>query len=615
MDFSLIEQIALSVILLVSLVLFIIHARKIIKNIRKGAYVNRFNNGTKRLKRFILQVLFQSKVIKDRPLVGISHAFVFWGFIFFILGTINHFAIGFGGTILGHGVFYEIFSAILTVVAIFVLIGILSLAVRRYIVRSPWLTYPSFDSAIVITLITILMVTYLIPEISENEEILKACWWIHSLGILIFLDYIPMSKHLHLIACPLNEYFKSFTLSNILPLDLEDFEKEDFGINLIKDASWKDILDGYACILCGRCTEQCPANNSEKELNPREIVLSMKYAAHIKENTENPIIENLLPAKILWQCTTCGACESICPTGIEHLPKIIGLRRYQVAESNFPSEASTIFKGLEKNFNPWNYNPQNRNDLIENLSIPFYKKDNTEYLLWMGCFSNYDQDYQKSLSALVNILLKGQVNFGVLDQELCCGEPARRLGNELLFQTLAKENIENLNNLNVKKIITACPHGFRILSEEYRDFAGNFEIIHHSVMIKNLIDSGKLKLKNNNSKSIVYHDPCYLSRYSEIMEEPRNAIKKTGTSIKELKKTRMKSFCCGAGGGTFFLEETEGKRVNHMRCNEIIQTRESKVVTSCPFCKAMLKDGFADKGYEEKITVMDIAEIINDNLI
>jgi len=615
MEFLFIEKIILLIVILTSLVLFIFSVRKIIKNILLGRYVNRFDNPGKRLKRFFSQVLFQSKVIKDRPVVGLSHAFVFWGFLCFILGTLNHFATGFGGTILGHGRFYEIFSFFLFIIAILVLLGIISLAVRRYIIRSPWLTYPSFDSAVVISLITILMVSYLIPEVFKGEIMLKINWWIHSLAILVFLDYIPMSKHMHLIACPPNEYFKSFSISNIVPLDLDDLDKEDFGINVIQDSSWKDILDGYACILCGRCTEQCPANISSKELNPREIALGIKYAAHIKENREKPIVENTIPSKVLWQCTTCGACETICPTGVEHLPKIIGLRRYQAAESQFPSEASAVFKGLEKNFNPWNYSPETRNDLLEKDKIPIYKKEGTEYLLWMGCFANYDQDYQRVLTALLNIFSKAQVNYGVLEQEMCCGEPSRRLGNEFLFQTLAKENIEILNNLNVKKIITACPHGYRVFHEDYRDFGGNFEVIQHSIFINDLIKNGYLKIKTDNNNSAIYHDPCYLSRYAHIIDEPRDAIRATGTQLKELKREKLKSFCCGAGGGTFFLEETEGTRVNHLRCDEIIEKKENLVISACPFCRTMLKDGFADKEHDEKISILDLAEYINKNVI
>ncbi|RKY83519.1 [Fe-S]-binding protein, partial [candidate division KSB1 bacterium] len=562
MEFLLFEKIILLILILLSIIIFLLQVRKIINNLRLGKYENRFDKAGKRLKRFLSQVIFQSKVISNRPIVGFSHALVFWGFLFFLLGTLNHFATGFGGTLFGYGLFNEIYSSILTIISILVLIGIISLAVRRYIIKSPWLTYPSPESGIIISLIGILMVTYLILRFYHNGTVLKTSWWIHSITILFFLDYIPMSKHLHLMVCPFNEFFKSFTLAEIRPLDLENLEKEDFGINLISDFSWKDILDGYACILCGRCTEQCPAYNSSKELNPREIVLSVKEAVR-KRKIDKPLVENFIPAKVLWQCTTCGACESICPTGVEHLPKIIGLRRFQTAESKFPSEASTVFKNLEKNFNPWNYNPENRNDIIKKLNIPLYKKDETEYLLWMGCFSNYDQEYQKVLSALINVLFAAKVNFGVLEQEKCCGEPARRLGNEFLFQSLVAENIEVLNSLNVKKIITACPHGYRILKEEYKDFNGNFDVFHHSFFIYELIMNGKLKLKHNNEISAVYQDPCYLSRYANITAEPRKIITKTGINLKELKRTKNKSFCCGGGGGTFFLEETEGSRINH----------------------------------------------------
>jgi Fe-S oxidoreductase len=612
LTFQTIEQIVLFLSILTALVLFAFAVGHKVRLVKKGAPDNRLDNPVGRLKLFLIHVIGQEQVIVGRPLVGLAHALVFWGFIIFLIGNLNHFALGFGGSILGHGALVATVTVFLRIFAFLVLVGLAVLAVRRYLLKPDYLTYPSVESGVIISLITILMVTYLLFPLLGGAAA-KANWWVHTAAVLFFLVFIPLSKHLHLLVAPFNVFFKSWRLGELRKLDLEDLDKEDFGVNSLADLTWRDLLDPYACILCGRCTEACPANVSGKGLNPREIIQGIKTGL-VTGDFEAEIADNMIPSKVLWQCTTCGACESLCPTGDEHLRKIIGLRRYRVAESDFPAEAGNIFRGMEKNYNPWNYGTHQRQELISALEIPTYEPG-TDYLFFMGCFAGYDQGYRPAVESLVKLLRAADVNYGVLETELCCGDPVRRLGNEMIYQLVGSENADAIKAAKPPKIVTACPHCMWTLRHDYRDFGLDVEIIHHTQLLTALIDEGRLKLSvaGDGDKALVYHDPCYLGRYAGEFRGPRQLVRDAGYKLFEPERTTTGSLCCGGGGGQAFLEESEGERINGLRALELAEAQAS-TATACPYCRFMLGDAMADKGLAEEYKVIDVAEVLAGRL-
>ena len=362
MNFTEIEKIILAVVTLLAISFFIYAIFSKVRYVLSGKPEKRFDNLFKRFIRAFTQVVFQSKVIYERPISGIAHFIIYFSFVLYLLVTVDHFSAAFGGHILGTGSFHHYFYLIVKILSIAVLVCVLYFFVRRIFFKPKFFNYPPTESLIILGFVSLHMITYLMQELN-NPQFEKIAWWSHTAVFLIFMDYFLFSKHRHLMAAPINIFFKSFRLGQIRALDLEDLDKEDFGINTAKDFTWKDNLDGFSCILCGRCTEVCPANFSGKDLNPREIICNSRDAL-TKSKDEEPVIGKFIENKVIWQCTTCGSCEMVCPTGNEHLPKIIGLRRYQVAESNFPSESNAVFNGMEKNSNPWNYGFHLREDFI-----------------------------------------------------------------------------------------------------------------------------------------------------------------------------------------------------------------------------------------------------------
>ncbi|MFC2075890.1 (Fe-S)-binding protein [candidate division KSB1 bacterium] len=613
LTFETIEQIVLFLAILTALIFFAFAVGRKVQLVKKGAPDNRFDNPMGRLKLFLTHVVGQEQVIAGRPLMGLAHALVFWGFIIFLIGNLNHFAAGFGGSVLREGALATTVTIFLRIFAVLVLTGLTLLAIRRYIIKPAYLTYPSVESGVIISLITILMVTYLLFPLLGGPSA-KVNWWIHTAAVLFFLVFIPSSKHLHLLVAPFNVFFKSWRLGELRKLDLEDLDKEDFGVNSLADFTWRDLLDPYACILCGRCTEACPANVSGKELNPREIIQGIKTGL-VADDFEAEIADNMIPRKVLWQCTTCGACENLCPTGDEHLRKIIGLRRYRVAESDFPAEAANMFRGMEKNYNPWNYGAHQRQELISTLEIPVFEPG-ADYLFFMGCFAGYDQGYRPAVESLVKLLRVAGVSYGVLETELCCGDPVRRLGNEMIYQLVGSENADAIKAAAPPKIITACPHCMWTLRHDYRDFGLEVEVLHHTQLLTALVADGRLKLSTSvdgDEEALVYHDPCYLGRYAGEFLGPRQLVRDAGYKLLEPEQTTTRSFCCGGGGGQAFLEESEGERINGLRAVELAEAQAS-TATACPYCRFMLGDAMADKGLAEKYKVIDVAEVLAGRL-
>jgi Fe-S oxidoreductase len=564
----------------------------------------------RRVKDFVWEVLCQSKVIRERPLPGIAHAFVFWGFLAFALVSLNHFALGLHLGFLPPesliGRFYFLFAAAW---ALLVAISIAGLFARRFLVRPIWLgTKVSYESGFIAFLIFTLMVTYLAAFFTRDDTVLKALWWTHTLALLIFLPLIPHTKHLHLVLSPATIFLKRDGFSTIPPLSTDE-NVEDFGLSTGKDLTQIIALQAYSCVECGRCTEHCPASNTGKVLNPKEIILGTRtYLNTFGPASETPLLMDLrdaptsnlepgtsnLSLEAAYECTTCGACEYQCPVGIQHLPIIIGLRRGATNTGAWEDPYGTkLFLALEKNGNALGLPTAERDKFISRAQLPIF--DGTqEYCLWLGCMGAYDPHGREIIADFARIMDHLGTTFGVLKKEKCTGDPTRRLGNDLVFQTLAESGLQTFAAQKVQKIVAICPHCVRTISNDWREFGIAPEIEHHSEFMAR--HAAQLPLPSTNNQqpatdnSVVYHDPCYLGRYQDIYAEPRAVIAQQATLI-EAPRNHERSFCCGAGGGLAFLGEEKGNaRVSHVRARELAATGAQTVATACPFCNTMFRD-------------------------
>ena len=559
----------------------------------------------RRAGRFISEVLLQSKVIRERPLPGIAHAFVFWGFCAFALVTINHFAQGFGLTLIARdSAFGHLYLGFVALFAVAVAISIAGLAIRRFLVRPRWLGKTSPESGIIALLIFILMVTYLAGlAMDEFTPAWWACWWTHTLALLIFLPLIPHTKHLHLVLSPATVFAKREGFSDIPALAGD----EDFGLTTGKDVTKLDALQAFSCVECGRCSEHCPAFNTGKELNPKEVILGLRdYLKGPGPASEVPLLEKFISQEAVFQCTTCGGCEFQCPVGIQHLPVMIGLRRGAVNTGTWEDDyGAKFFNTLERNGNSLGFAASERTKFIEKNQLPIY--DGTqEYCLWLGCMGAYDPSGREIILALAKVLRHLNITFGVLRKERCNGDPARRLGNDLLFSQLAEAGIENVKS-NVKtKLLSICPHCVRTMSTDWKEYGASFEVEHHTELLARYqaqlpsIDSGKEK--------VVYHDPCYLGRYRGTYDAPREVLGRAADVV-EAPRSRERSFCCGAGGGQMFLGEEKGDRVNVTRAKELVATGATTVGAACPFCQSMFKDALKSVS-ENPPKLLDVVQII-----
>lgn len=619
----------------------------------------RFDRPGERLLYMAARVGSQMCAIKDRPLVGLMHAFLFWGFIFFTVATINHFIGAFvpGFSLFGHNRFNDLWFLAVEMVAVFTMIGALFMAIRRYLVKPVAITQPqpisrSWQSGVVLFLIFGLMATYLLGQGVEGltkgifttalMPVSRICaewlsglspaalhfwaqffWWSHILMVFGFLVFIPHSKHLHLIAGPVNIFFRS--RKPIGTLEKIDFENtEELGVTHISQYQWKNLLDFNSCIDCGRCQDVCPAFQSGKALSPKVVMMSLrKHLLNEKGNLlkgempAEPILNKWLTQEQVWACTTCGACMQVCPVMNEHIPALIELRRAKVMmDSDFPGELNAAFRGLETNANPWNMGAATREDWREGLQAPVMaEKQEAEYLWFVGCAGCLDDRGKKISQSMAKILNTAKIDYAILGrEEKCCGDPARRSGNEYVFQMLAEENVRTMQQYRFRQVLTACPHCYHMIKNEYNQFGGSFSVKHHSELIAELIQCGRLSLKSVTEK-IGYHDSCYLGRYHQLYEAPRNvvhALQPHGGV--ELKRHHEKSFCCGAGGGRMFMEENEGQRINHLRTEEIVASGSQILATACPFCLAMLDDGVKEKGVDQQLQVLDIAQLTAQNM-
>jgi len=597
------------------------------------------------------------------PKAGILHLFIFWGFVLFIFAVLETITQGFYSpfSLSFLGPFYGVITFIEDIFSILVICSVLYALYRRYVIHVPRLEvdrHGKIDAAIILILILFVCIFMLFENISlvaKNGFILSAYelrpvsaslsplifgnssnaplfyeifWWGHILVIFGFLNFLPYSKHLHVLTSIPNTYFARMddSRNTILPINLDDENADSFGAADIERLSWKQLLDGYSCTECGRCSESCPANIVGKTLSPRKIIVDIRRRTKDKagliiagaaksEMLSKTLVHDYISDKEIWQCTTCMSCVQECPVMIEHLDSIIDFRRNLIlTESHFPSNLNSVFKSLETNFTPWAFNPADRAAWADGMNIKTLADDrNCEVLFWVGCAGSFDDRYKKVTQAFAKLMQKANIDFRILgNEEKCNGDTARRLGNEYLAQMMMKENIETLNNYGVKKIVTACPHCFNSLKNEYKQFGGDYEVVHHSQFIENMISTGKLEIDDKSvNSSITYHDSCYLGRYNSIYDAPRNILNKiNGLKLVEMNRNKSKGLCCGAGGGRMFLEDEEGGRINEERTSEALSTKAETIASACPFCMTMLTDGVKHFDKTEEVSVNDIAEIV-----
>ena len=507
------------------------------------------------------------------------------------------------GTLIAIFAFGGFYFGFVAVWAVTVAISIAGLFVRRFMVQPKWLGEVSAESGFIALLIFILMITYLAGLALGDESVTgQAIWWIHTGALLVFLPLIPQTKHLHLIVSPATVFLRRAGFSRIPPLD----EGEDFGLDTGKDVTRIDALQAFSCVECGRCTEHCPAYNTGKVLNPKEIVLGLRrYLNEFGPAHEAPLLGKHISEEAAFQCTTCGSCEFQCPVGIQHLPMIVGLRRGAVNTGRWENDYGTkLFLNLERNGNAMGFPSAERQKFIEKNELPVFDGAQ-EYCLWLGCMGAYDPQGREIVLALVRVLRHAGVGFGVLKKEKCTGDPARRLGNDLAFTQVAEANIETLRAAGIKKMVSICPHCVRTIGTDWREAGSTFEIEHHSELLARL--ESRLPVSAGAREKVVFHDPCYLGRYRNVYEQPRRVVERTATVV-EPPRTRERAFCCGAGGGQMFLGEEKGKRVNVERVEELVGTGAEVIGTACPFCQTMFRDALG-AATQTPPKLLDIAQI------
>ena len=615
MIFNLTEQIILFVCIAFAICSFSYELYKRFLIVSKGTGTFEFSNLAIRLKRVFLEFVLQKKVISQRFWPGLMHAFVFWGFMFFSIITIDHFLLAFNIHLFSHDFKYLYATFFGIPWSIFVLIGILSLAYRRFIVRPKYLGDKiSYTSGLVAIFISVLMITYIIDIVysghSSTNMLMKLNWWIHAVLILGFLILIPKSKHLHLVLSPINIFFKPILSPSHkpVPIDMEADEEElENLLGSLDKLSKNQTLDIFSCVECGRCTEVCPAHRGGGTLDPKN---------HFILNLKDPLLNNQLDVvnnidvEAGWECTTCQACSEVCPVGNE-VEKSDEIRNLQVlVEGNVPQEYQKLFTNLQNTGNT-------EGAMTSELSDQLPEFDGTqEYVLWLGCFAKYKMDpkFSSSVMSLVKILDKAKATYGILKKEQCTGEPANRLGDKLTYNMLMQSNLEELKI--VQKIITMCPHCSVNLGIEYPKYAEvNYEVFHHTQIIEEFINNGSINVNKSNNDNVTFHDPCNLSRMMDETNAPRTAIKSCCNNFSELEENGKNTLCCGAGGGLWWKKETQGK-THLVRAKQVVDSGADTVVTGCNFCFGMMNQGLGPLTPEgkEQIKVKDVADIVAENL-
>jgi Fe-S oxidoreductase len=625
---------------------FFYNAQRLVEYLRLGRPDHRTDHPLARARNLVSIGVLQSKILRD-PLAGAMHALVFWGFIVLTVGSVEILIQGvaptFSYAMLLPAWLYATYVISQKLFALFVLGAVAWLFYRRLVIRPKRLQgdkLEQWDALLILSMIAALMITLILMNgfgpVAAPVEWRDAMWWTHVLLLLTFLNYLPYSKHLHVITSLPNVYLSNTsgpgTVGAMRPMDLEAEGVEQFGASDVTHLPWKNLLDGYSCTECGRCTAACPANLTGKILSPRKIVINVRERlleyggmptglvhGEGEHAPDARLLDGYISEEELWQCTSCRACVQECPVSIDQLDTIMELRRNLVLmESRFPAEVQPAFQSLERNGTPWAFNAADRGEWAQGLSIPTMAEltaqgRTPEVLFWVGCAGSFDARAKKITVAFARIMQAAGVDFAILGQEeKCNGDPARRMGNEYLYQMLAKDNVSLLNGYQVRTVVTICPHCFHQLGNEYPQLGGHYEVIHHSVYIERLLAEGRVPLADGNGdeRTFTYHDSCYLGRYNNIYDAPRRVL--PVVNLVEPTRNKSRGLCCGAGGGRMWMEETQGKRINIERTQELLATGAEAIATACPFCMTMISDGV--KANESSVPVYDIAEVVAGQL-
>jgi Fe-S oxidoreductase len=655
----------LFVVLIVS-VLVIRAIRRIVQTIGKGQGKPDWKNIPRRFPRLFVKVVGLFPVFRTRLMVSIFHGLIAWGFLYYLLVNLGDLFWGFipDFHFFGVGRLGDIYRLGADIVSIAILTGIAAMLIRRFIlrsksfqIRSGTTVHPQArngikrDSLIVGIFILFHVGWRLFGEsfhialgdldrwqpfasaisslwVGWSPKVLEigrhVGWWISIGSILIFLPYFLYSKHIHLFLAPLNFILQPErrSIGELRSLDFEDQQIEQYGAERLEHLPWNAIMDAYACIMCNRCQDACPAYATGKVLSPAALEINKRYFLNQEgskiasgEETGKSLIQFAISSEAIWACTTCGACVEICPVANEPMHDIVEIRRHLVLmENDFPEQLQVAYRGMERTANPWNIPLEERMGWTQGLKIPTVKeKPAPEILWWVGCAPSTDPRAQKTARAFARVLQAAEVDFAILgEEERCTGDAARRSGNEYLFYELALANVDLLNQLAPSRIVTTCPHCMHILKNEYRAFGGEFEVLHHTQLLQELFSQGRIKLKESSiSDPITFHDPCYLGRHNGILDAPRHTFHQLGIELVELSRNRSNSFCCGAGGAQMWKEEEPGdERVSVNRLNEAERTGVKDLAVCCPFCMIMLNAAVTTSGSE--MHIRDIVEIVSD---
>ena len=647
--------------------------RKKMWRLGTGSDVARTDNAGRRFGFALAEVFGHRKILRE-PYQGLLHLFIFYGFLALMITTglvalqADFFLPLFdwyyfqNNFYLGLSLFADVFGGV-------AIVGVLMALVRRYAIKPAWLETKQEDNFILWFLLFVLVTgfmgealrmqatelqpgspmadyvwfsplgrifAYLFAGLSVEaaEGAHRVVWWVHMLSAMSFLAYIPFSKLEHIYMAPANIYMHPETDQPYLKLmPPEMFETaETFGVHALEEYSWKDLFDTEACLRCGRCVQVCPAFNTDKPLAPRDVIQNLRTHLEAKsklavdaegnvraiaddEYTGPALIDETISKDAIWACTTCMACVEACPCYISQFPKLIDLRRYMVMmESDFPSECQEVFKGMENNSNPWNIGAHTRGDWAKGFDAPLMsEKGAAEYLFYVGDAGSFDDLNKKTAQALVKIFNAVELDYAILGaEEGCDGDSAKKMGNEYLYQALAQTNIEVFNAYGVKKIICMDPHAYNTIKKDYKDLGGDYEVYHYVEILSELLDSGKLKIKNKlDLGAVTLHDSCYLGRYNGLYAEPRKLLSAISLSAPvEMADHHAKSFCCGAGGGRMWMEEHLGSRINQARTKQALACGAATVATGCPYCLTMLSDGVKELDAADKLRAVDLAWLV-----
>ena len=628
-----------------------------------GRPENRFSNIGKRIGGVLYYAFGQRCTVSHGYRFGWNHLVLFWSFMILLIANTEFLLEGLfpdsiSFSLLPPSVYHPL-AVLIEIASVLALLAVCIAVIRRLAFPPSYIEARSRDAFIILGLIALLMLAFFglhASEIAQGTEkaayfmpvsnfvastffsnvpagnlngYIDAFWWLHAIVLLGFLNYLPYSKHMHILTGIPNVYFRSLTKVNTQPR--EEFKKgNEFGVGKIDQFTWKNLTDSYSCTECGRCSDNCPATITGKMLNPRLVIHDMKInllinGPRIMKNKETVLplplikggIEGSVAEQVLWDCTTCGACMEVCPVFIEHVPEIVDMRRNLVEmNAKVPDELLAFFENIEQRSNPWGIVPGDRTKWAADLDVKPFETGKTEYLFYVGCFGSFDARSKKVSQAISKILNASGISWGILGkEELCCGDSMRRLGNEFVFDRMTLENIRIFKEKGIKKVITQCPHCYNTFKNDYRQYGVELEVVHHTELIYDMIKSGKLKLNVNDAKdfgNLVFHDSCYLGRYNGIYEEPRNVIASvTGRAPIEMERRKDRSFCCGAGGGRMWMEEATGKRINVERVEEAMKKDPGTICVCCPYCMTMFEDGIKGIKADDKVQVLDLAEIVS----